>query len=207
VHLNVPLREPLVPDGSDAWVEPLAVADSLTSADPLAMADPLAVAGAGRSSWPDPVDTERPRRGGPGDTGEVTLLAQGPRTVVIAGDGSPLDARWVAEAAAWPLLAEPTSGARFGPNALGAYRLVLDELADDIERVVVFGRPTLARPVTRLLTREDVEMVLVRGPGALPTLGRTDVLVTEAVAPEWAVPAAPRAQPDPWLQRWLDADG
>ena len=29
---------------------------------------------------------------------------------------------------------------------------------------------------------------------------------TEAVAPGWVEAAAPRAQPDPWLRRWLDAD-
>ena len=176
VHLNIPLREPLVPDGSEAWVEPLTPPTE-------------------RSPWP-----------GANAVAEVTTLAQGPRTVVIAGDGSPVEARVVAEAASWPLLAEPTSGARIGPNALGAYPLVLDQLAGDIERVVVFGRPTLSRPVTRLLTRDDVELVLVRGPGVLPTMGRTDAIVAEAVAPGWVEAAAPRAQPDPWLRRWLDAD-
>jgi 2-succinyl-5-enolpyruvyl-6-hydroxy-3-cyclohexene-1-carboxylate synthase len=174
VHLNIPLREPLVPDGSEAWVEPLTAG------------------------------TEGPRW--PAGEAAVTKLAHGPRTVVIAGDGSPVEARAVAEAASWPLLAEPTSGARNGLNALGAYRLVLDQLADDIERVVVFGRPTLSRPVTRLLTRSDVEVVLVRGPGALPTMGRTDVSVADAVAPGWVSEQAPRAEPDQWLQRWLDSD-
>jgi 2-succinyl-5-enolpyruvyl-6-hydroxy-3-cyclohexene-1-carboxylate synthase len=176
VHLNVPLRDPLVPDGSGDWVEPL-------------------VAGDAHPQW-------RRQR----DDGEVTLLAQGPRTVVVAGDGSAGSARWVAEAASWPLLAEPSSGMRSGPNALATYRLLLDHLGADIERVVVFGRPTLSRPVTRLLTRADVEVVLVRGPAAAPTMGRTDVVLAEAVAPGWVEPAVPRAEPDEWLRRWLDAD-
>jgi 2-succinyl-5-enolpyruvyl-6-hydroxy-3-cyclohexene-1-carboxylate synthase len=176
VHLNVPLRDPLVPDGSGEWVEPLTTAAPATPWSGLA------------------------------DNGEVTSLPEGPSTVVIAGDGSPGAARWVAEAGSWPLLAEPTSGARNGPNALGSYRLVLDQLAPEIERVVVFGRPTLSRPVTRLLTRADVEVVLVRGPGTLPTMGRTDVVLTDAVARGWVERSAPRAEPDRWLRQWLNAD-
>ena len=176
VHLNIPLRDPLVPDGSEEWVEPLT-----TAVQPM--------------PW-----------SGLADNGEVTSLREGPSTVVIAGDGSPGAARWVAEAGSWPLLAEPTSGARNGPNALGSYRLVLDQLAPAIERVVMFGRPTLSRPVTRLLTRADVDVVLVRGPGTLPTMGRTDVVLTDAVAPGWVEQSAPRAEPDGWLQQWLNAD-
>jgi 2-succinyl-5-enolpyruvyl-6-hydroxy-3-cyclohexene-1-carboxylate synthase len=176
VHLNLPLRDPLVPDGSDGWVEPLA-------------------AGVAQTPWQHQEDV-----------GDVMSLPRGPRTVVVAGDGSPGPARWVAEAASWPLLAEPTSGARSGPNALATYRLLLDRLGPDVERVVVFGRPTLSRQVTRLLSRADVEVVLVRGRGSAPTMGRTDVVLTDAVAPDWVEPAGPRAEPDAWLRRWLDAD-
>ncbi len=86
------------------------------------------------------------------------------RTVVLAGH----DAGPVAEAFArshnLPLLAEPSSNARFGPNAVGPYRLLLDNFGPDspmpIERVVVFGRPTLSRPVSALLAREDLETAL-----------------------------------------------
>jgi 2-succinyl-5-enolpyruvyl-6-hydroxy-3-cyclohexene-1-carboxylate synthase len=175
VHLNVPLRDPLVPDGSDEWVELLG--------------------GGELRPWSDSSVAR-----------DVMPLPKGPRTVVVAGDGSSVAARWVAEAASWPLLAEPTSGARNGPNALAIYRLLLADLGADIERVVVFGRPTLSRPVTRLLTRADVQVVLVRGPGALPTMGRTDIVVAGAVTPAWVEQAAPRAAPDEWLQSWLDAD-
>ncbi|MGJ0223821.1 hypothetical protein ACQUZK_10505, partial [Streptococcus pyogenes] len=51
------------------------------------------------------------------------------RTVVVAGDGAGSVARRVAEANGWPLLAEPSSGARGGPNAVPAYRLLLGEPA------------------------------------------------------------------------------
>jgi 2-succinyl-5-enolpyruvyl-6-hydroxy-3-cyclohexene-1-carboxylate synthase len=176
VHLNVPLRDPLVPVGTDEWVESL---DATAPPTP----------------W-------LPLRG----AGEVAALSRGPRTVVVAGDGAPGAARWVAEAASWPLLAEPTSGARNGPNALAAYRLLLDLLGGDIERAIVFGRPTLSRPVTRLLSRADVELVLVPGQGPAPTMGRRDARLVDHVTPDWVGEAAPRADPDDWLLRWLDAD-
>lgn len=85
----------------------------------------------------------------------------GPRTVVVAGAGAGLEARALAEAAGWPLLAEPSSGSRGGPAAVAAYRLVLPHLAEQVERVVVYGRPTLSRPVNTLLERSDVEVVQV----------------------------------------------
>ncbi|MDN5616876.1 MAG: 2-succinyl-5-enolpyruvyl-6-hydroxy-3-cyclohexene-1-carboxylic-acid synthase [Kocuria sp.] len=102
---------------------------------------------------------------GDSDPGEA-LASEGPgaegvRTVVIAGDGAGPLARMFAEAADLPLLAEPSSGARSGPNAMGTYQLLLDgELGDQIERVVLFGRPTLSRSVDHLLHRGDVESVI-----------------------------------------------
>ncbi len=115
----------------------------------------------------------RPRRGrgAPGPRPSATVLPLGPRTVVVAGDDAGPSARKLAERAGWPLLAEPSSGSRTGDLALRCYRLLLrrprepDALGPQIERVVVLGRPTLSRPVTRLLGRDDVEVV------AVPTAG------------------------------------
>ena len=107
----------------------------------------------------------------------------------------------LAQAAGWPLLAEPTSGARTGPNALRCYRLLLDGvLAERVRRVVVFGHPTLSRPVTRLLSRADVEVVVVSAVGARwtdPGLAGSRV-VPAARADGTAEPA--------WLDAWLRAD-
>ncbi|WP_447643778.1 thiamine pyrophosphate-binding protein [Nocardioides zeae] len=98
--------------------------------------------------------------------GSAHVLPAGPRTVVVAGDDAGPPARILAEAAGWPLLAEPSSGARTGPNALRCYRLLLDtELGAQVERVVVVGHPTLSRPITRLVERADVEVVAVRHAG------------------------------------------
>ncbi|MDI3213864.1 2-succinyl-5-enolpyruvyl-6-hydroxy-3-cyclohexene-1-carboxylic-acid synthase [Arthrobacter sp. AL12] len=86
------------------------------------------------------------------------------RTVVLAGHDAGPVAEAFARAHGVPLLAEPSSNARFGPNAVGPYRIVLDAFGPDsaqpIERVVLFGRPTLSRPVSALLARADVPSAL-----------------------------------------------
>jgi len=125
-------------------------------------------------------------------TQEIRL---GPRTVVVAGDDAGPQARSLAAFAGWPLLAEPSSGARTGP-ALRTYRLLLGtSLADQVERVVVFGHPTLSRPVQRLLSRTDVEVL-----DASPTWTRP-----YAVTPITR-PAVDVADDDSWLAAWQEAD-
>ncbi|TRW43317.1 2-succinyl-5-enolpyruvyl-6-hydroxy-3-cyclohexene-1-carboxylate synthase, partial [Georgenia yuyongxinii] len=130
-------------------------------------------------------------------------LRAGPRTVVVAGDAAGPAARALAEAAGWPLLAEPTSGARAGENAIGPYRLLLAEpaLGGAIERVVVLGRPTLSRPVSALLARAGVEIVVVAPRGTWPDVAGTAARVVGAVA----APARPAADDAAWLHRWRAA--
>ena len=86
------------------------------------------------------------------------------RTVVLAGHDAGPVAEAFARAHGLPLLAEPSSNSRFGPNAVGPYRLLLEHFgpgsAMPVERVVLFGRPTLSRPVAALLARADVPSAL-----------------------------------------------
>ena len=122
VHLNIQLDEPLVPP---------------------------------RSRW-SAAAVERPACHIVGTTAPRPVAEpctrRGPRTVVVAGDDAGPPARLLAEAAGWPLLAEPTSGARTGEHALRATGCCsASRPGAGIERVVVFGHPTLSRPVTRLL--------------------------------------------------------
>lgn len=126
-------------------------------------------------------------------------------TVVIAGDDAGPAARRLAERAGWPLLAEPSSGSRTGDHAIRTYRLLLDtELADRIERVVLFGHPTLSRPVSRLLARADVEVIAIRGRGVWSTPAhRVDRWLLSS-AP--AVEAADSDRSRAWLRAWRDAD-
>ncbi len=80
----------------------------------------------GRVSARGPPRTAAPGRAS-GAAGALDL-AWTERGVVVCGDGdydaAPLLA--VAQAAGWPVLAEPSSGARCGPNALSAYQYLLD---------------------------------------------------------------------------------
>ncbi len=173
-HLNLPFEEPLLPDSDDADAAP----------------------------WPPgrPQGAPWTRVVAPPGPPPVTLAA-GPPTVVVAGDGAGPPARLLAERAGWPLLAEPSSGARTGSNALAAYRMLLDHPAfgGQVRRVVVHGRPTLSRSVARLLGRDDVEVVVVSRTGGWPD---------SAARVSGVVPAARVEHTDDtdWLGEWRDAD-
>lgn len=134
---------------------------------------------------------------------EVTTLPDGAQTVIVAGDCPPDVGSAIAELAMRaqvPLLAEPSSNARCGKAALSTYRLLLSStLAEGIERVVVFGRPTLSRPLTKLLNRDDVELVVVSAYADWIDPGRVASLVTDAVTLTESTDSG-------WLDAWRDAD-
>ncbi|PPF72673.1 2-succinyl-5-enolpyruvyl-6-hydroxy-3-cyclohexene-1-carboxylic-acid synthase [Rathayibacter sp. AY1E6] len=93
----------------------------------------------------------------------VTAGPGEPLTVVIAGDKAGAAAEEIARAGDWPLLAEVSSGARFGPQLVVAWRRLLGEpdFGGRIRRAIVLGHPTLSREVPELLRREDVEVIVV----------------------------------------------
>ncbi|HWH26737.1 MAG TPA: 2-succinyl-5-enolpyruvyl-6-hydroxy-3-cyclohexene-1-carboxylic-acid synthase, partial [Pseudolysinimonas sp.] len=88
-------------------------------------------------------------------------------TVVVAGTGAGEQAERAARDLGAPLLAEVSSGARFGPQLVAAYRELLraDDFGGRVERVIVFGHPTLSREVPELIQRPGVQTIVVRGPG------------------------------------------
>jgi 2-succinyl-5-enolpyruvyl-6-hydroxy-3-cyclohexene-1-carboxylate synthase len=134
---------------------------------------------------------------------EPITLPAGAQTVIVAGDCSPKMGRAIAEDAARagvPLLAESSSNARSGEAALSTYRLLLSStLAEGIERVVVFGRPTLSRPISSLLSRDDVELVVVSAYADWIDPGRVASMVTDAVTLGESGNAG-------WLDAWREAD-
>ena len=92
------------------------------------------------------------------------------RGIVVAGDtahpavGSL--ARSLAEHLNWPLLAEPTSQARSGPQALSRYAELLGTprgraLAQQADHLLVLGHPSLSRSITALLGREDLDITVL----------------------------------------------
>ncbi|MFF2370601.1 2-succinyl-5-enolpyruvyl-6-hydroxy-3-cyclohexene-1-carboxylic-acid synthase [Agromyces sp. NPDC058110] len=135
------------------------------------------------------------------------LIAAGPRTVVVAGAGAGPAAERFAREGGWPLLAEVTSGARFGPNLVVAARELLNEpgFGDRIERVVVFGHPTLSREVPALVQRPGVEAIVVSPSGIeWYNPGRRVRRFERAVHAEPApTPMPPEARE--WLGRWVHA--
>ena len=175
VHLNIEFRDPLGPDGGE---------------------------------WPETGRVE-PVFSGAISIGEIAELIGEPlpkvaRGVVVAGDGAGDAARIVAEAHGWPLLAEPTSGARTGSACVPGYVHALGtpagrELAATVELVVVVGRPTLTRPIQELIAYAPA--LHIAGHGAR---WREAPLHAAQVLPR--VPHAwleePDATPD---RRWLDA--
>jgi 2-succinyl-5-enolpyruvyl-6-hydroxy-3-cyclohexene-1-carboxylate synthase len=137
----------------------------------------------------------------PEPTAAALVLKSGPATVVVAGDDAGPSARILAESASWPLLAEPTSGARNGSHVIRCYRLLLGTaLGAGIERVVVVGSPTLSRPVQQLLSREGVEIVVRRPRGVWAD--RPHPVTAEHDGP-FEVETADDAA---WLDAWRSAD-
>ena len=197
VQVNIPLRDPLVPGLPDA---------GQPEHDP--------------AGWPESLDG---RPGGvawtrlagdlsPGTPGALELPWT-ERGVLLAGDGAvqagPLAA--LAERAGWPVLAEPSSGARQGSAALTAYQYLLDDptftAAHPPDLVISAGRPGLSRGQLGFL-RQAAEhgarhVVLTQGPGrwADPARSATDVAARVRLA--GGPPPGPATD---WLRRWQRAD-
>lgn len=158
------------------------------------------VPASGPRPWPSVLP--EPLRAPTARTSSPLRLEGAPRTVVLAGDASPAvgaAARRLAEESGLPLLAEPSSSARGGANAISTARLLLaTELGSAIERVIVFGHPTLSRPVSALLARDDVEIVVVSDRTDFPDPGWRAAVVAPAVAVDQGSPQ--------WLEAWRTAE-
>jgi 2-succinyl-5-enolpyruvyl-6-hydroxy-3-cyclohexene-1-carboxylate synthase len=185
VHLNLPFREPLVPDGDDEWSESL---DGRPEGRP----------------WT--VFHDRPATGG------ELELPWTERGVMVCGDGD-YDARTLVELAGragWPVLAEPSSGARLGPGALSAYQYLLATpefvRAHQPDLIVSAGRPGLSRPQLAFLKNGSARrhVVLTQGPGrwADPQRAATDVATALRLT---GTPDGAGSQQG-WLDGWQRAD-
>ncbi|MCD6728015.1 MAG: 2-succinyl-5-enolpyruvyl-6-hydroxy-3-cyclohexene-1-carboxylic-acid synthase [Solirubrobacteraceae bacterium] len=199
VHLNFPLREPLVlgvplpaeepggggrPDGRP-WVARLR-----TASDPRAAAAAL-----------EPIVAAAPRG--------VLVLGRHERP----GFGSLARAASAFGAASgWPLLADPLSGARSGPGAIAHYDALLrsEAFADAARPTAVLraGDLPTSKPLREWLAGLDAIQVLIDPDGARQdpaqvcdlSLAAEPVTTLEALADAVATTASP------WLGGWLDAD-
>lgn len=200
VHLNVPYREPLAGE-LPAW---LGVPSTELGAEPAADPDTAPVV------EPPTHEAFGALYQGGGGIGEADVpgepdddpyvVVRGPRTIVVAGADAGPDAEAFAHTGGWPLVAEVVSDARFGRYLVHGYRALLrdPELGGRIERVVVLGHPTLSREVAALLSRPDVEVIALRGPGEPLNLNG------ETVAVDAVAVATGDADRD-WLGAWMRA--
>ena len=136
VHLNLALREPLMPDD-----------------EPGELTGPWA----GR---PDGAAWTAARRT-PGAAATAHRLP--PRTLVVAGDGAVHAGAGLDDEFGWPVVAEPSSGCWGGALRGGVLLLGAREwlAAHRPEHVLVVGRPTLSRPVNALLADPAVTVETV----------------------------------------------
>ena len=176
VHLNLALRDPLVPEAADAEID--AGQGGRDEGAPWTRFGPVASIG-----W-----TER------------GLIVCGD------GDYDPVPLLELAEQAQWPVLAEPSSNARVGERALSAYQYLIGDagfLAGHRPDVIVSaGRPGLSRGQLALLRGPSTRhVVLAAGPGRWSDPARTATDVVNGVQLEGR-PASGSS----WMETWLDAD-
>ncbi len=194
VHLNLGLREPLVPDEDEDWLEPL---HGRPDGQPWTARVGAPAAPPHGSGVPSGTAVPAPP---PGATVELPA-----RTVVVLGDTTPrrtAAALALADTRGWPLVAEPSASAGAGRTLVDAAELVLGAAGfldgHRPERVLVVGRPTLSRAVGRLIASAPADIVATDGDWADPSRLAVRVLAE--------VPAPTPAEVDPdWLPAWQDA--
>jgi 2-succinyl-5-enolpyruvyl-6-hydroxy-3-cyclohexene-1-carboxylate synthase len=196
VHLNLALRDPLVPTvlardegGRRSGRDPLRAADGQdaeTDARPGSTVPAGAVLG---STGPGGAALGGRADGGPWTRfGPVARIDWTERGLIVCGDGDydPGPLLELAEAASWPVLAEPSSNARVGKRALSAYQYLIGDAgfmsAHRPEVIVSAGRPGLSRGQLALLRGDSTRhVVLAVGPGRWSDPARTATDVTSAV--------------------------
>ena len=189
VHLNLALREPLVPtDDGTGFPYPL---------DGRAGDRPWAIAEEAQRRIPDPV---RDR-----------LLAAR-RAVVLAGDLSPAANGGAiaafAAARGWPLIAEPHSNARRGPAAITGTDAVLRDQtfvdAHQADLVVVCGRLGLSRATLGWLTTASCDVVVIDEFGEWWDPTRSAAILVNADPATLPAVGGEPAEAD-WLAEWSAA--
>jgi 2-succinyl-5-enolpyruvyl-6-hydroxy-3-cyclohexene-1-carboxylate synthase len=201
VHLNLPYREPLggqIP----GWLHPSPAASVPASAllepgDGVADASGALYQGGGGIGDADAAAS----------ADATVLLPRGPRTLVVAGADAGPAAEELAHVGGWPLVAEIVSGSRFGRHLVHGYRGLLREpaLGGAVQRVVVFGHPTLSREVTALLSRPEVEVVALRGPGEPLNLNGATTTVDAVMVEPAGADTDPGGADRDWLGAWMRA--
>ncbi len=195
VHLNIELRDPLVPTvavDTDAMV-----ALRATLQDAIIAAERTYAA----TSAVDPAGVTAEQI----DPAPLTI----DRTVVVAGHDAGPGAGALATAMGWPLIAEVTSNSGRAPHWVESYRTaIVDQLerGAQIDQIIVIGRPTLSRELTRLLTLPTAKLIAIAqqyggvDKWANP-LGRA-AMTLDAVPANWLVPRPKSSRREAFALSW-----
>jgi len=191
VHLNLPLREPLV---GSALTLPAARADG--------------------APWHRVLGR---REAGAADVrATADLLRPATRGVVVAGSGvaDPGGVLALAEALGWPVLADPRSGCRVDRPSVIAHGDALmraESPLRDVDAVLRFGAPPASKVMGQWLASLPGPQVLVERDGAWLDPDRTAALVVAAEPGTFARQLAPLVSSvttttTGWMQAWRRAD-
>ena len=200
VHLNFPLREPLAPVVEDLDPEPW---QGRADGRPWVAVEeaPSVLAG-------EALDRT------------VSLVREAPRGALVCGPNAgpvAMPAAALARAAGWPLLAEPTSGARCGAHDRSHVIAHYDALlraprwasAHRPELVVRVGDTPTSKPLRSWLAKTRQVVLDPHAAWHEPTRAADDVLVADA-ALACAALAEEIGSPDHddrvWVESWLEAD-
>ena len=194
VHLNLSFREPLVPPAGET-------VDGSVGARP-----------DGRG-WT--VGGEATSAPSPADVAELTERIQATeRGLLVVGDTDvdPRPLRALAEAAGWPVLAEPQSGVRAGASAVTTYDYLLRDApfaaSHDPDLVVVVGKLGLSKVLLSWLS-PDIAQVLIDRDGAWLDPNRTlrRIITADPAATAAAVVEDLLERPESqWLASWRAAE-
>ena len=223
-HINLCLDSPLVPDEQTARILPQWAASLTEHTDYAAEARQLAEhLGTAPHEGPSTLTALSPIEAGwlvQHKTAQAEAACgtplpdtpQTPKTVVVAGDGAGPFAAEFASALNLPLFAEPSSGARGGRTSIPHYVELLgtdarSELGAQIERMVLFGHPTLSRPISALLGRESIPQAYYAPRKASwyePGARAAQEIDFPADAAIFALKGAAAGSTE-WLEQWTDA--
>ncbi|MEB2284337.1 MAG: 2-succinyl-5-enolpyruvyl-6-hydroxy-3-cyclohexene-1-carboxylic-acid synthase [Myxococcales bacterium] len=208
VHVNLPMREPLLDVGAERRRGAAAPEARLASV-------PRVHAASGAPSLSAVAHV-------------AAALGGRPRGLVVCGPGTAADAATAAalvrltDRLGWPLLADPLSGLRFGshyrPGIVDGYDPLLQgglcDAAWHPEAVLQFGAPPVSAALQRFLAAARASLHVVVAPAGRwpdPLFAATDVVRAEArpfaEALTAALPAAVPAAAAPWHDAWRRTDG
>jgi 2-succinyl-5-enolpyruvyl-6-hydroxy-3-cyclohexene-1-carboxylate synthase len=201
VHVNASWRDPLGPEarpGDVVAVDPLAL-------DGRSGGRPLTVPITGREPAGELIDAL------------ADALAGAERPLIVAGRQTspslPPAIAALADAARIPVLAEPTSGLRFGPHgqrAIDAYDLIAREQPERLRPGLVlrFGDMPTSKPLRAWLEAGDADSIVIDPPGRWNEPTRRAGAFVRANPVTIAAALAERATPgeDAWIGAWAEAN-